>query len=160
MVFYKSFFASVITGTITEIVKLSLLNITNDPNKTIIYGSIFGYTIAYIAQYYVFNSGRFIGISLLKYLAVSSVNIQLYRLLLNKILNYPYIKKILDDKNLSNNRRKIYQYILINITIISIFILIEFPLRKYFIFVKNLQYDYLVAYILFIIAFLIYYNTH
>ena len=160
MVFLKSFGVSIITGIITEICKITLLKITGDPNKTIVYSSIFSYIIAYVAQRYVFSGGRFFGISFLKYFAVSAITIQLYRIVLDKILNIPVIKNKLDDKSLSDTKRKIYQYALINITIISIFICVDFPLRKYFIFVKNLQYDYIVSYILYIIAFLIYYNLH
>jgi len=160
MVFFKSLGVSFITGIITEIVKISLLKITNDPNKTIVYSSIFSYILAYAAQRYVFCGGRFFGLSFLKYFAVSAITIQLYKIVLNKILNIPVIKNKLDDTTLSDTKRKIYQYILINITIISVFICVDFPLRKYFIFVKNKQYDYIVAYILYIIAFLIYYNMH
>lgn len=160
MVFLKSFGVSIITGIITEICKITLLKITGDPNKTIVYSSIFSYIIAYVAQRHVFGGGRFFGISFLKYFAVSAITIQLYRIVLDKILNIPVIKNKLDDKSLSDTKRKIYQYALINITIISIFICVDFPLRKYFIFVKNLQYDYIVSSILYIIAFLIYYNLH
>ena len=160
MVFLKSFGVSFITGIITEIVKIILLQLTNDPNKTIIYSSIFSYIIAYAAQRYVFCGGRFFGISLLKYFAVSAITIQLYKIILNKILNIPIIKNKLDDSSISDTKRKIYQYVLINITIISVFICVDFPLRKYFIFVKNKQYDYFISYILYIIAFLIYYNLH
>jgi hypothetical protein len=160
MVFLKSFGVSIITATLTEIVKISLLKITNNPDTTITYSLIFGYIIAYVAQRYVFCGGRFFGISLLKYFAVSAITIQLYRMILDKILNIPFIKKKLDDETLTDTKRKIYQYLLINFTIITIFICVDFPLRKYFIFVKNLHYDYLVSYILYIIAFLIYYNTH
>jgi hypothetical protein len=160
MVFLKSFGVSIITATLTEIFKIILLKITGDPQKTILYSSIFSYIIAYVAQRYVFSGGRFFGISFLKYFAVSAITIQLYRIVLDKILNIPVIKNKLDDKSLSDTKRKIYQYALINITIISIFICVDFPLRKYFIFVKNLQYDYIVSSILYIIAFLIYYNLH
>jgi hypothetical protein len=160
MVFLKSFGVSIITGIITEICKITLLKITGDPNKTIVYSSIFSYIIAYVAQRYVFSGGRFFGISFLKYFAVSAITIQLYRIVLDKILNIPVIKNKLDDKSLSDTKRKIYQYALINITIISIFICVDFPLRKYFIFVKHLEYDYIVSSILYIIAFLIYYNLH
>jgi len=156
MVFLKSFGVSIITGIITEIVKITLLKITSDPKKTILYSSIFSYIIAYIAQRYVFCGGRFFGISFLKYFAVSAITIQLYSLILDKILNISVIKNKLNDKTLSDTKKKIYQYILINITIISIFICIDFPLRKYFIFVKNLRYDYIISYLLYFIAIIMY----
>jgi hypothetical protein len=158
MVFLKSFGVSIITGIITEIFKITLLKITGDPNTTIVYSSIFSYIIAYVAQRYVFCGGRFFGISFLKYFAVSAITIQLYSLVLDKILNIPVIKNKLADKTLSDTKKKIYQYTLINITIVSIFICIDFPLRKYFIFVKNLDYDYIISYLLYLIAIIMYIN--
>ena len=152
MVLAKSFGVSIITGIITEIVKIFLLKTTGDPNKTILYSSIFSYIISYIAQRYVFNGGRFFGLSFLKYFAVSSITIQLYSLLLNKILNISAIKKKLNDPTLSDTMKKVYQYLLINLTIIFIFICVDFPLRKYFIFVKHKEYDYLISYIMYLIA--------
>jgi len=160
MVFLKSFGVSIITGIITEIFKITLLKITGDPNTTIVYSSIFSYIIAYVAQRYVFCGGRFFGISFLKYFAVSAITIQLYSLVLDKILNIPVIKNKLADKTLSDTKKKIYQYTLINITIVSIFICIDFPLRKYFIFVKNLDYDYIMSYLLNFIDILIYCNIN
>jgi len=160
MVFLKSFGVSIITGAITEIVKISLLKITNDPKKTIIYSSIFSYCIAYVAQRYVFCGGRFFGISFLKYFAVSAITIQLYKLVLDNLLNISVIKNKLEDKALSDTRRKIYQYALINFTIITVFICVDFPLRKYFIFVKRLEYDYLISYILYLFAIILYINVN
>ena len=110
MVFLKSFGVSIITGIITEIFKITLLKITGDPNTTIVYSSIFSYIIAYVAQRYVFCGGRFFGISFLKYFAVSAITIQLYSLVLDKILNIPVIKNKLADKTLSDTKKKIYQY--------------------------------------------------
>jgi hypothetical protein len=152
MVLAKSFGVSIITGITTEIVKIFLLKTTGDPNKTILYSSIFSYIISYIAQRYVFNGGRFFGLSFLKYFAVSSITIQLYSLSLKKILNISAIKNKLNDPTLSDTMKKVYQYLLINLTIIFIFICVDFPLRKYFIFVKNKEYDYLISYIMYLIA--------
>ena len=158
MVLAKSLGVSVITGAITEIVKISLLKITGDPQKTILISSIFSYIIAYIAQRYVFCGGRFFGISFLKYFAVSAITIQLYGLMLAKILNISAIKNKLNDPTLSDTMKKVYQYLFINLTILSIFICIEFPLRKYFIFVKNKDIDYIISYLMYLTAIIMYYN--
>jgi len=152
MVFAKSFGASIITGTITEIVKILLLKITGDPQKTLIYSLIFSYIIAYIAQRYVFNGGRFFGISFLKYFAVASISIQLYSWALAKVLDISVIKNKLSDPKLSDTMKKVYQYSLINLTIFVIYLCVDFPLRKYFIFVKNKEYDYLISYIMYLVA--------
>lgn len=155
MVFAKSFGASIITGSITEIVKISLLKITGDPQKTLVYSLIFSYIIAYIAQRYVFNGGRFFGISFLKYFAVSSITIQLYSWALAKVLDISAIKNKLNDPKLSDTKKKVYQYILINLTIICIYLCVDFPLRKYFIFVKNKN-DYLISFLMYLTAIYVY----
>ena len=152
----KSFGVSGITAGLTEVLKIVLLHVTGDPNKTIIISSIFSYSISYIAQRYVFEGGRFFGLSFLKYFAVSAITIQLYGFLLKKILDIPYFKRILNDPKLSETRKKIYQYLLINITILIVFICIDFPLRKYFIFVKRKEIDYIISYMLYFIALVLY----
>jgi len=148
----KSFGISGITGGLTEVLKIVLLHVTGDPNKTIIISSIFSYCISYVAQRYVFCGGRFFGLSFLKYFAVSAITIQLYSFILKKILDIPYIKNILNDPKLSDTRKKIYQYLLINITVLIVFICVDFPLRKYFIFVKRKEIDYFISYMLYFIA--------
>ena len=148
----KSFGVSGITAGLTEVLKIVLLNVTGDPNKTIIISSIFSYCISYVAQRYVFCGGRFFGLSFLKYFAVSAITIQLYSFLLKKILDIPYIKNILNDPKLSDTRKKIYQYLLINITVLVVFICVDFPLRKYFIFIKRKEIDYIISYMLYFIA--------
>jgi len=158
MVLAKSFGVSILTGGITEVLKIILLKTTGDPQKTILISSIFSYIIAYIAQRYVFCGGRFFGISFLKYFAVSAITIQLYGLLLNKLLNISVIKNKLDDPTLSDTMKKVYQYFLINLVIIFIFICIDFPLRKYFIFVKNKDIDYIISYLMYLTAIIMYYN--
>ena len=158
MVLAKSFGVSILTGGITEVLKIILLKTTGDPQKTILISSIFSYIIAYIAQRYVFCGGRFFGISFLKYFAVSAITIQLYGLLLNKLLNISVIKNKLNDPTLSDTMKKVYQYFLINLVIIFIFICIDFPLRKYFIFVKNKDIDYIISYLMYLTAIIMYYN--
>jgi hypothetical protein len=144
-----------ITGVITEVVKIIILNLTNNPQLTIIISSVFGYIISYIAQRYVFCGGRFIGISLLKFFSVACIGILLYDLLLKWLLNIPKIKEFIEDKQISDTRRKLYQYLLINISIIIIFICFEYPLRKYFIFSKSRS-DYMKSYLLFFISIIMY----
>lgn len=175
MVLIQSLIASCVTAVLTEICKISLLKSTGDPQKTIFYSSIFSYIIAYIAQRYVFNSAahkqtntgngsnnssNFFGVSLLKYIAVSAIAIQLYAILLKILLNISYIKKIIDNPNTTPSRKRIYQYLMINITILIVFLLLEFPMRKYFIFAKYKNTDYIFSYILYFIAVMIYLYTH
>ena len=182
MVLIQSFIASCITVTLTEICKIGLLKTTNDPQITIFYSSIFGYTIAYIAQRYVFNSfannnkttkttktsktnnnssnGNFFGISLLKYIAVSSISVQLYGIILKTLLNITFIKQLVNNPNITSTRKRIYQYLIINISIFMVFLCIDFPMRKYFIFANYTDNDYKFSYILYFIALMIYLYTH
>jgi hypothetical protein len=156
MLLVKSFGMSGITTALTETLKIILLNVTGNPNKTIIISSIFSYCIAYIAQRYVFAGGKFFGLSFLKYFAVSAITIQLYSLILKKLLDVSIVKKTLDRPGISETRKKVYQYILINITILSVFICVDFPLRKYFIFNKRKHIDYIISYILYFVALVMY----
>ena len=153
--FAKSLGVAGITASITEIVKIILIKVTNNPQTTIIIGSSFGYVIAYIAQRYVFGGGHFFGISFLKYFAVAAVAIQLSSLLLKQFQKNEKIRKIIDNPNNSDFRKKAYQYLLINSSILIIFLCVDFPMRKNFIFRKGSK-DYIYSYLLYIIAIIMY----
>jgi hypothetical protein len=153
----KSLGAASITGGLTELLKIVLLYSNVSTEKTLIISLIFGYVIAYIAQRYVFSGGRFFGISLLKYCAVALIVIQITNIFLNMMQNNETIKNFIEDKTISDTRRKFYQYMLINICILTIFFCIEYPLRKSFIFVKNKSVDYTYSYMLYGISILMYF---
>lgn len=155
MLLVKSVGVSGITAVMTEVVKITMLHLTNNPQLTINISSVFSYIISYIAQRYVFSGGRFFGISLLKFFSVACIAIQLYELLLTWLLNIPQIKNFIEDKQISDTRRKIYQYLLINSSILIIFICFEYPLRKHFIFSKSRS-DYMKSYLLFFISIIMY----
>ena len=121
----KSFGISTITGGLTESLKIFLLYINTSVKNTLLISVLFSYIIAYVAQRYVFHGGRFFGISFLKYCAVGVVVIQLTNILLEKLENNKTIKSFIEDKNISDTRRKIYQYILINTCIIIIIFFIN-----------------------------------
>ena len=152
----KSFLASVCTGVTTESFKIFLLYMNQSTNNVIIFAGIFGYSLSYIVQRYIFCGGRFFGLSLLKFFSCALVTIQLSAILLKLLENNSIIKKYIEDKNISDTRRKIYKYFLINISILIIFFCIELPLRKSFIFLKNKTIDYKYSYTLIGFAILIY----
>ena len=152
----KSFLTSVGTGGCTELFKMSLLYMNQSTQNVLIFGGIFGYSISYIAQRYIFCGGRFFGLSLLKFFSVSLVTIQLSAILLDKLENIKMIKKYTEDKNISDMKIKLYKYLLINTAILIIFFCIELPLTKSFIFLKNKEIDYKYSYMLIGLGILIY----
>jgi hypothetical protein len=151
----KSFIVSSITGGLSEAIKIILLFMNTSIKNTLLISVIFGYIISYAAQRYVFCGGRFFGISFLKYWSVAVVVIQLTNMFLEKLQNNKTIKSFVEDKSISETRKKIYQYIIINIAILILFITIQYPLRTIFIFVKNPN-DYVYSYILYMIGIMLY----
>ncbi len=108
-----------------------------------------------MAQRYVFQGGRFFGISFLKYFAVAAVAIQLSSLLLKQLQKNEKIISIIDSPDNSNFRKKTYQYLLINLSILIIFLCVDYPMRKNFIFRKGSN-DYMYSCLLYITAITIY----
>ena len=155
-VLFKSLGISAITGGITESLKIFLIYTDVEIERVLFISIIFSYSIAYIAQSYVFAGGRFFGLSLLKYCSIALITIQITKHFLNMLQNNKTIKSFIEDKDISETRRKIYKYILINTAILSIFFCIDYPLRKSFIFIKNKETDYTYSYILYIIAIIMY----
>lgn len=153
---FKSLGLSAVTGSITEALKIFLIYTNVSIQNVLLITIIFSYTLAYIVQRHVFSGGRFFGISLLKYCAVTLITIQLTQKLLHLLQNNKTIKSYIEDKNISETRRKIYQYLLINSSILIIFFGIDYPLRKSFVFLKNKSSDYGYSYLLYCVAFVIY----
>lgn len=153
----KSIALSAVTGSITEALKIFLLYINISVKNVLLISVIFSYTIAYIVQRIVFCGGRFFGLSLLKYCAVTLITIQLTQTLLNFLQNNKTIKSYIEDKNITETRKKIYQYLLINTAILTIFFCIDYPLRKSFVFLKNKSSDYKYSYILYFVAFIMHF---
>ena len=147
-ILFKSLGASTTTGSLTEALKVALLYFNFVAEDVLLISIIFSYTIAYIAQRNVFSGGRFFGLSLLKYCAVALISIQISNKFLSVLQN---------NKNISESRRKIYQYILINTAILTIFFCIDYPLRKSFIFLKNKSSDYKYSYILYGVGIIMYF---
>ena len=156
---FKSLGVSSITGGLTEGLKIFLLYKNFNIKSILFISIIFSYSIAYVAQRYVFGAGRFFGISLLKYCSIALITIQITNIFLNMLQNNETIKSYIEDKNISETRRKIYKYILINTAILSIFFCIDYPLRKSFIFIKNKETDYRNSYILYSISIIIFLIT-
>jgi len=153
---FKSLGLAAVTGSLTEGLKIILIQSNVSIENVLIISVIFSYTIAYVAQRYAFCGGRFFGLSLLKYCAVALISIQITNKFLSILKNNKTIKSYIEDKNISEIRRKIYTYILINTAILTIFFCIDYPLRKSFIFLKNKSSDYKYSYILYFVAFVMY----
>ena len=156
---FKSLGVSTITGGLTETLKIVLLYYDVKVESVLLISVIFSYVIAYIAQRYVFCGGRFFGLSLLKYCAVALISIQITNKFLSVLKNNDTIKNFINDKNISETRRKVYNYILLNTAILIIFFGIDYPLRKSFIFLKNKESDYTYSYFLYVLAFVLYIYT-
>ena len=152
----KSLGVSTITGSFVQLLRIFLLYINVSAGNTLIISSIVSYIIVYSTQRLIFNGGTFFGISLLKHCAVALITIEISYLLLHILQKNETIKSYIEDKTISDTRRKCYQYILINICILTIFFCIEYPFRKLFIFVKNKAIDYTYSYILYSIAIVMY----
>ena len=84
---FKSLGLSAITGSITEALKIFLIYTNVSIQNVLLITIIFSYTLAYIVQRHVFSGGRFFGISLLKYCAVTLITIQLTQKLLHLLQN-------------------------------------------------------------------------
>ena len=156
----RSLGISTITGGLTEGLKILLLYYNFSIKNVLLISMIFSYSIAYVAQRHIFSAGKFFGISLLKYCAVTLVIIQITNIFLDILQNNDTIKSFIEDGNITETRRKIYKYILINLAILIIFFGIEYPLRKKFVFLKNKETDYIRSYMLYGLAAIIFLYTN
>ena len=83
----KSFGGCIISAGIVEFIKIALLKITNDAQKTMIMSSIIGYGLSYVIQRKVFTGGRFFGISFMKWFSVATIGLQASQIMLHWLIN-------------------------------------------------------------------------
>ena len=147
-----------ITYITTELCKVILLYLNLSLQITLIIGELFRYLISNTAQYYVFQGKYLVRNTFLKLCSLGLVSIQCSLILLYILENNTTIQSYLEDNNISDTIKKIYKYLLINISIVIVFLCIDYPLRNLFIFNTNNN-DYLYCYILISIAIFIYLNS-
>ena len=103
----KSFGGGLISTGIVEFVKIALLKITNNSQKTMIISSIIGYCLAYVIQRKIFSGGRFFGISFIKWFSVATIGLQASMIMLYWLTNQPYVIRIINNPKYSDDRQKL-----------------------------------------------------
>lgn len=141
MVFLKSLKLAFLTGGISQLTGFLALYITKSPIFSLIWIQIFGNIISYFGQSYAFGFHEIRSEIIIRW-CISVA----FSLILNiKIYNYiANIKKIKDIrkyivKKKNNLLLQLYDFAIITLSIIIVFIICLYPLRKYYIFINRTQ---------------------
>ena len=131
----KTFGASIFTSLISQVTGFIVLNLTKSPIYSILWMQIFGNIIAYFGQSYAFGFNEIIHGMVMRWCIVVA-----YSLIINiKIYNY------LDNLKIVKKFRKyfkgiyldLYNFLILTISIIVVFIVWNFPMRKYYVFIDR-----------------------
>jgi hypothetical protein len=131
---FKSFGAASVTGLITEITRFIILAVTKNPLYGILWGQIFGNIISYLVQSIIFGRG-FILETLIRWVLVISISLFINVKMYNYIINIPQINKL--HKKLKGLWLTLFDYVLITGTVLIIFVIWDYPMRKSYIFAVN-----------------------
>ena len=141
MVFLESLKLAFLTGGISQITGFIALYLTKSPIFSLIWIQIFGNIISYFGQSYVFGFHEIRSEIIIRWcIAVAFsliLNIKIYNYIVNrqKIKN---IRKYIEDKD-NYLLLHLYDFAIITLSIIIVFIICLYPLRKYYIFVNRNQ---------------------
>lgn len=133
---FKSFGAASVTGLITEITRFIILAVTKNPLYGILWGQIFGNIISYLVQSIIFGRG-FILETLIRWALVVSISLFINVKMYNYIINIPQIKKF--HTKLKGLWLTLFDYLLITSSVLIIFMIWDYPMRKSYIFAVNNQ---------------------
>ena len=131
---FKSFGAASVTGLITEITRFIILAVTKNPLYGILWGQIFGNIISYLVQSIVFGKG-FILETIIRWALVVSISLFINVKMYNYIINIPQIKKF--HTKLKGLWLTLFDYLLITSSVLIIFMIWDYPMRKSYIFAVN-----------------------
>jgi hypothetical protein len=131
---FKSFGAASVTGLITEITRFIIIAVTKNPLYGILWGQIFGNIISYLVQSIVFGQG-FILETLIRWSLVVSISLFINVKIYNYIINIPQIKKL--HTKLKGLWLTLFDYLLITGSVLIIFMIWDYPMRKSYIFNVN-----------------------
>jgi hypothetical protein len=131
----KTFLASLLTSGISQITGFMVLSITKNPIYSILWIQIFGNFIAYFGQSYAFGFSEIINGMVIRWCIVVA-----YSLIINiKVFNY------LDNLKMVKKLRQyfkgvyldLYNFLILTISIIVVFLVWNFPMRKYYVFIDR-----------------------
>jgi hypothetical protein len=131
---FKSFGAASATGLITEITRFIIIAVTKNPLYGILWGQIFGNILSYLVQSIIFGRG-FILETLIRWSLVVSISLFINIKMYNYIINIPQIKRL--HTKLKGLWLTLFDYTLITGTVLIIFAIWDYPMRKSYIFALN-----------------------
>lgn len=131
----KTFSASLLTSSISQGTGFLVLNLTKNPMYSILWMQIFGNIIAYFGQSYAFGFSEIIHGMVVRWCIVVAysliINIKIY----NYIDNFKIVKKY--RSHFKGIYLDLYNFLILTLSIIIVFIIWNFPMRKYYVFIDR-----------------------
>jgi hypothetical protein len=130
---FKSFVVSLLTGSISQLLTILTLYVSNSKIMALLVFEVVGTVIAYTAQNFVFMGGRnFFSVLLLKWLVSSTMLLFLSYKLLVYLTNMKKIKTFSEE--LKGKKKVVFDYSIIIISATIVYFLMDLQMRKHYIF--------------------------
>ncbi len=131
----KTFLASFITSGISQGTGFIVLNLTKNPIYSILWIQIFGNIIAYFGQSYAFGFSEIISGMVMRWCIVVAYSLIINIKVFNYLDNLKIVKKI--RKQFKGIYLDLYNFLILTISIIVVFLVWNFPMRKYYVFIDR-----------------------
>jgi heme/copper-type cytochrome/quinol oxidase subunit 2 len=151
----KSFLTSSITGTITQTSGFVMLKLSQNPLLSILWMQIFGNTLAYLAQSYVFGFKKIMLSTILRWAIVVCISLFMCVKSFSYVNNLKKVKEF--KKKYTGLKLDLLNFITLALSIFVVFIVWDYSMRRDYIFKttnpeKNTPYDLLLIGITIIIV--------
>ena len=140
----KAFGVATATGTITQVSGYIILHLTKNPILSLLWIEIFGNILAYIAQSYIFGFKNFMLSMALRWAITVCISLFLCVKAYHYLSSLEKVKQI--KKELSGWKLDIFKYSLLTLSVIIVFLVWDYNMRRDYIFQsnpKNTVYDLL-----------------
>jgi hypothetical protein len=131
----KTLGASILTSVISQGTGFLVLNITKNPIYSILWIQIFGNIIAYFGQSYAFGFNEIIHGMVIRWCIVVAYSLIINIKIFNYLDNLKIVKKI--RKNFKGIYLDLYNFMILTLSIIAVFLVWNFPMRKFYIFIDR-----------------------
>ncbi len=132
---FKTFIASILSSIISQGTGFIVLTITKNPIYSILWIQIFGNIIAYFGQSYAFGFNEIIHGMVIRWCIVVAFSLIINIKMFNYLDNLKIVKKF--RKHFKGIYLDLYNFLILTLSIIFVFLLWNFPMRKYYVFIER-----------------------
>lgn len=134
---FKSFGLATLTGTTTQVSGYLILQLSKNPILSLLWIEIFGNILAYIVQSYIFGFKNFMLSMAVRWAITVCISLFLCVKAYHYLISLEKVKEI--KKELTGWKLDLFNYSLLTLSVITVFLVWDYNMRRDYIFQPNPQ---------------------